>query len=180
MSLLRVLGVAGLVLCAIGTAASPAAATSCSGPEMSVTPSTIAPGTTTLLSGYAFGTDCTNSGLGPPAEDVEIVVRVGNKEKVVGQVDVGADYDFVIDVHIPPSLGTGSGAITARSDTLLRSVEVPIEVAGSEGDHGDRPYAEWDGTGPDPGVPWGWIAAGAAGGAALMLGLVAIVGRRSR
>ena len=76
-------------------------------------------------------------------------VRVGDQEKAVGRIHVGADYDFVIPLHIPPSLGTGTGAILARyeNDPVGPPVQVSIEVAGTEGDHGDQPYFEINGSG---------------------------------
>mgnify|MGYP003460939577 FL=1 len=149
----------------LGSAA-PAGASSCAGPELIAAEPAVAPGTTVLVSGWRFAT-CPASGDPEPATDVELLVRVNDQEKAVGSIDVSADFDFVLDLHIPPSLGTGEGAIIARWEGRPGGpvdTSVPITVAGSPGDAGDRPYFEIGARKPSS-PDWLWL------GLALLVGL---------
>lgn len=177
--------IGGVGFALAGPGAAPAWATSCPGPQLRVSPAVSGPGTKVLVSGFAFGTDCrTGSGpvLGAPQKGVELVVRVGGAEKAVGRIDVGDDYDFVISVQVPPSLGTGTGSVIAvLSDHP--PVSAPLEVAGAPGDAGDQPYIDFTQANvarsmSGSGFPWAWIALGIVVGGAGVVLVTTIVGRR--
>jgi hypothetical protein len=86
------------------------AAASCVGPTVEVTPATAATGSAVTVHGEYFGTDCLDTGpppagmgvLGEPAQDVEVVLRHGEGEVVLGQADATSDYAFTIEVTVPP------------------------------------------------------------------------------
>lgn len=152
-----------------------------------MSPSVAGPGTTVLVIGRYFVDGCNDTGgpPPPPLRDVELVVRVGDAEKAVGRIDVADDYDFVINVQVPPSLGTGSGAVIAVLHGQYESLPVsaPLEVAGSLGDAGDRPYIDFTQENvarsmSGSRVPWAWIALGFVVGAAAVLLVTTVVGRR--
>jgi hypothetical protein len=172
------------------------AAANCMGPQLTVAPSTTPPGGSVTVTGTLFGNDCNDAGgpgpaLGQPLEDVEIWIRVGESEKQVAVVDAGPDYAFVVQVVVPPSQGAGSGTVTASTGGFWASpASAAIEVEGVPLRDDDPPvldagrFAASTGSGSDPGgsdpkaTAWRWALAGAFGGAALTLGVVAVVRRR--
>jgi hypothetical protein len=122
---------------------------------------------------------------------VELWIRVGESEKQVAVVEAGTGYDFAVQVVVPPSLGAGSGTVTASTGGFWASpASAPIVVEGAPLREDDPPIFDADrfaastGSGSDPGgsdpkaTAWRWALAGAFGGAALTLGVVAIVRRR--
>lgn len=181
MRLARLLCVlAGALALVLMTTTSSAGAKSCAGPKLLSEKSTVAPGTTVFVSGWGFAT-CPESGQQKPATGVELVVRVDGAEKAIGSIDVGSDFDFVLSVHMPPSLGTGEGAIVARWERRPGGpveASVPITVAGSPGDTGDRPYFEIDAR--DTSSPsWLWLGLALLVGMAVGLALASARQRRA-
>jgi hypothetical protein len=180
MGLMATLGAALLVGSFPGTAAA-----SCVGPQLFVSPEVTAPGTLVTVSGFAFTPDCNDSGPpgqgpGDPYENVEFVVRVGESEKAVGRLDVSPDLDFVTQVHIPPSLGTGAAEILATTGGSSPEVldRVPLEVVGAPRDTGDFPYIDFTQERASfGGIPWSWVGLGVAIGASVTL-LVGWLARR--
>jgi hypothetical protein len=172
-------GVACVAL--VGPGAAPASA-SCAGPQLSISPSVAGPGTKVVVTGRNFVDGCNDTGGSAPGplKGVELVVRVGDAEKAVGRIDVADDFDFVIDVQVPPSLGMGTGSVIAvlPGQADRPPVSAPLEVAGPPGDLGDWPYLDFSHARSGSAVPWAWIALGALVGGAGVLLVTTIAGRR--
>jgi hypothetical protein len=168
------------VCAALLAGSAPVAATSCASPQLLVAEPVVAPGTTVIVSGWGFAT-CPESGDAEPLTGVELLVRVDDAEKAIGVIDFGPDADVVLDLHIPPSLGTGDGTIVARwigRQGILAEAAAPITVAGSPGDTGDRPFFEIearDSSSPE----WLWLGLATLLGVALGVGLSALRRRRA-
>jgi hypothetical protein len=169
----------------------------CAGPQLEVAPVTAAPGQWITVAGLYFGDDCNDTGgpgpaLGQPLQDVELWIRVGESEKQVAVVDAGIGYDFAVQVVVPPSLGAGSGTVTASTGGFWASpASAPIVVEGAPVREDDPPIFDADrfaastgsgsdprGSDPSPTTEWPWVLVGAFGGAAFTLGVVAVVRRR--
>jgi hypothetical protein len=169
----------------------------CSGPTLTVTPSTAAPGAPVTIAGLYFGDACNDTGaagppLGRPLRGVEIWVRVGEVEKQVAIVDAGPGYDFAVEVAVPPSLGTGPGQVVARSSTFSIGPGPAGLVVEGAAVRVDDPalYDARRFAAPIDGVDvvregqsssrsvWPWVLIGAAGGAAVAVSVVGVARRR--
>lgn len=106
--------------------------------------------------GYAFGDNCYDTGpppagegvLGVPVPDVELFVAQGDGEVLVARGAANADYEFSVDIVVPPRLSPGPARVVARWGTD-RSAEQALEVLT------DPPVAEPPGTTPI--VPFGSV-----------------------
>ncbi|HEY6533370.1 MAG TPA: hypothetical protein VIY72_13765 [Acidimicrobiales bacterium] len=195
MRIPRVLGggLAAVVLSAAWLVAGPgigAAGASCVGPQLQVAPTVAAPGQSVTVAGLYFGDDCNDTGgpgpvLGQPLQDIELWMRVGDEDKLVALVDASRTYDFAIQVPVPPSLGTGAGAVTARVDGRPVTTFGPaaLVVEGEPIREDDPPVVDADDLAAPDGIAslpsaWPWLAVGAVGGVVATLAGVALVRRR--
>ncbi len=173
-------------LVAVVATAVPAAA-SCVGPEITVSPSTVAPGGLVTVKGRHFGTDCNDTGqagpvLGDPQNGIQVSVRVGEAEKLVAVVEAASDYSFEVEVSVPPSLGEGSGQVIVQqaSETLTDNLSAPVEVTGTPVRANDAALIQVSGvpaTGDD-GPSWAVIVLAVALAALGGVGLGFAIGRR--
>ncbi len=166
-------------LVAVVVAPAAPAAANCVGPEISVSPSTVAPGGLVTVKGQHFGTDCNDTGrpgpvLGDPQNGIQVSVRVGDAEKLVAVVEAASDYSFELEVSVPPSLGEGSGEVIVQqaTETPTDNLSAPVEVTGSPVQADDAALIQVSGVPAtdDDGPSWAVI------GLAILLAVLGAVG----
>lgn len=115
-------------------------AASCAGPLLEPLGSAT-PGGVLTVSGLGFGTACYDTGpppegvgaLGPPIDDIELVVVQDGNEVVVAHGAADADYEFTVEVAVPARLSAGTAEVVARWDAAGGgSVEQPVEIRTDE------------------------------------------------
>lgn len=116
------------------TGSSPVAA-SCIGPSLTHAGGPAGRGQTIAVTGTGFGTECYDTGpppageggLGPPHQDIELLVVQGDREEVVATGDADAAYGFRVDVVVPTELSPGEATLVARS-----TADPFLEVTGEQ------------------------------------------------
>lgn len=87
------------------------------------------------VQGYAFGDNCYDTGpppagggvLGVPVPDIQLFVAQGDGEVLVASGAANADYEFSVDIVVPPRLSPGPARVVARWGTD-RSADQALEV----------------------------------------------------
>ncbi|QGG95767.1 hypothetical protein [Actinomarinicola tropica] len=114
------LALALLALSASLLVADPAAA-DCSGPTIEYDAGEVQPGGTVTVRGSAWGDECYDTGpppdgegvLGRPIEDIAIVVEQGPVAALVAIGSADDDYEFEVEVTMPPSILPGEARVRA-------------------------------------------------------------------
>lgn len=133
---MRIIAFASVLLGLLITTGSPAAA-DCEGPTIEIERREVVRGGQLLVTGYAWGDNCYDTGsspdgegvLGLPIGEINVYVIQGTNEFLVASGSADSDYSFDITVVIPPELTPGTAIVQARwADRIAYSEEPQIVV----------------------------------------------------
>jgi hypothetical protein len=113
------------------------AASACLPPEITVEPSTVAPGQAVTVSGRHFVTECNDVVMpgeppppaSPPATDIEIAFAQGERSVVLATVDADDDGSFRTSAIVPADAAPGPATMRATDDGL-NEAEAALTVSG--------------------------------------------------
>lgn len=116
---LLALGVLAVV--GVGPSAVPAAA-DCVGPSIRHDVGPVERGGVLVVEGTGFGDSCYDTGpppegqgvLGKPRGGIEVFVVQGGDERLVAEGAADADYEFSVEVVVPPDLAPGEADVVVR------------------------------------------------------------------
>lgn len=144
MRLLRLALVTSL-LSGLMFVAAPVASADCSGPSLSVIPTSAGAGQAVTIHGQYFGTNCYDTGppppgqgfLGEPATGVGVYFGQGESTTPLTTVDADADYEFSVEVTVPADAVPGTAYFATDAPDLITTVAMftvldaaaPIELA---------------------------------------------------
>lgn len=101
----------------------PIAHADCVGPTFTHDIGTVRRGTTIVVKGFGWGTDCHDAGPPPPGEgalglpriDLEVVIAQSGVELVVARGHADENYSFEVEVTVPATLDPGPITVRVRS-----------------------------------------------------------------
>jgi putative cell wall-binding protein len=113
--------VALLLLLMVGASPPRTSFASCPAPALNVDPDLAAAGQEVRVDGAYFGTGCDDtagpgerpSGLGEPAQDIQIEFEQEGRVDLLGSVDADDEYTFSLEVALPDDAQTGAATLRA-------------------------------------------------------------------
>ena len=133
---MRIIAFASVLLGLLITTGSPAAA-DCEVPTIEIEQREVVRGGQLLVTGYAWGDNCYDTGappdgegvLGVPIGEINVFVLQGTDEFLVATGAADTDYSFDVTVVIPPELTPGTAIVQARwADRIAYSEDPQIVV----------------------------------------------------
>ncbi|MEP1123065.1 MAG: hypothetical protein ABJH68_04145 [Ilumatobacter sp.] len=118
---MRILAFVSVVVGLLITTGSPAAA-DCSGPTIEIEQREVVSGAQLVVTGYAWGDNCYDTGappdgegvLGVPIGGIDVYVVQGTEEFLVATGAADDEYSFDVTIVIPAELTAGTAVVQAR------------------------------------------------------------------
>ncbi len=147
----------GVVLAGVLVVGVPPADASCSGPRLEFETGPVVRGETVTVTGAAYGDNCYDTGpppagegvLGDPLEEIEVLLVQDDQRIVVARGAANEDYEFQVDVTVPPMLHPGAAEVVVEADGIVTSngSNGPILISDDPPAGQDQPVALFAGRG---------------------------------